>query len=101
MQDFALDLCDSSVYDDQRHNQTTAGQLIIEDGEEFVLGAEIRKRRRKRRMTLIELAVAIDVHESTVSRWERDLSTPSARRLARLERALRLRPGFLAKRYLD
>lgn len=66
-----------------------------------MLGEEIRKYRRRRKLTLSDLAAIVGVHESTVSRWECNLLEPSARNLTRIERALRVRIGFFATRCLQ
>lgn len=53
------------------------------------------KRLRERRMTVHELATALDVRDETVRRWESGETTPQERQISRLAETLRLSIGEL------
>lgn len=54
-----------------------------------VIGQRIESRRKALRMTQTELAGLVDVHQTTVSHWEKGRYAPSRRYEAPLVRALR------------
>ena len=53
------------------------------------LGEKIRKRRRELDMTQEALGDLLNVHENTIRKWEKGISSPSAKELENLSHALR------------
>ena len=51
------------------------------------VGARVKRAREAAGMTQVELARALNVEQSTVSRWERDDPTPSLRWLSEIATA--------------
>jgi transcriptional regulator with XRE-family HTH domain len=66
--------------------------------EKRPLGKLIRKLRKAKGFTAKDLADAAGVSPSAISRWENDGRVPRGDHLFRLELALCLEPGYLAKR---
>jgi len=59
-------------------------------------GSEIKQKRRIKGLTQAELALKINVSRSAVYAWERGMYPPTnAKKLAALENALDLEPGYL------
>jgi transcriptional regulator with XRE-family HTH domain len=65
------------------------------------LGEFIARARESRDMTQVDLADKVGVVSGQVSKWERGLSLPSARKLAKLAAVLNLDVGELAERFAD
>ena len=59
------------------------------------IGRRVKKRRKSKGLTLLEVARRIGCHESTLSRFERGLHFPSVQILRGLERVLGFAAGFL------
>ena len=69
---------------------------MISDTCFFTTGMLIRRFRIQAGMSQRELALEIDVSETTLSKWETDISKPSPLNLNKLEQALgaTIRPGY-------
>ena len=59
------------------------------------IGAEVRRRRRRRGLSQAALAAAVGRDRSTVSRWEAGERLPTLAALVALARVLRCAPGAL------
>lgn len=61
------------------------------------LGERIRRRRRELNMTQETLGSLLNVHENTIRKWEKGTSSPSAKELENLSRALKTTTEYLYK----
>jgi transcriptional regulator with XRE-family HTH domain len=61
-------------------------------------GRRLAAIRKRRRMSQMDLAVAIDMHYASVANWERGIKTPTPASLRKLARALRCRESALLER---
>ena len=59
------------------------------------LGERIRRRRRELDMTQETLGSLLNVHENTIRKWEKETSSPSAKELENLSRALKTTTEYL------
>ena len=62
----------------------------------MTIGKQIRELRKKQNITQEELAVQLYVTPKAVSQWERDLTVPSADKLAKIAAALGTSVNVLA-----
>lgn len=60
-----------------------------------ILASRIKKSRVLALLTQDELAHMIDLSQNVISDWERGISTPRARDIVRLSRALNVRTDYL------
>jgi transcriptional regulator with XRE-family HTH domain len=65
----------------------------VTKGEEFLIGAGLRRSRRRKGLTLREVAASAGVTESFLSQVERDVASPSIATLRRIAIALGLSIG--------
>ena len=65
-------------------------------GMKSTTGQRIRALRKKRKQTQVELAFTAEIGQATLSEWESDMRRPSRRLLARLARALNVKPERIA-----
>jgi len=59
------------------------------------LGSRIREARQRKKLSVRDVSIAVDVNEMTVYCWERDRKVPSIKTLRRIAAVLGVRPGQL------